>query len=469
MPITTKSHHVAHKSTLVAVCFILFICVKTTLAFHLQASPFTRKTTSTTFSITPFETSSVAFSSDTTLAAKTSLFTMANPNDDFTVFEPATTVEQKELRAELLLSALPACQPQEGSPANTFTESELQELQAALPNMNINFRPRTVQKEEPVEKNPSKIMDICAGWEAPEPSSIVSTVTTANATAGPQEAPTAGPQEAPSLDWHGAPRFTNPAVQLPRSFRQQVRDGLFTGPTNAQCPGFLQCNLVVLPAGKWAYDFLLFCQRNPKSCPLIDVCDVGSPTPFGIAPDADLRTDCPKYAIYRDGKLEKEVTDVTDVWPEDSVAFLIGCSFSYDGALMDAGIPLRSAEQGKNVPMYKTSLKCRSAGALQGNMVVSMKPIPALSISKEVEITSKYPHAHGGPVCIGRPDVIGIENIDKPEWGDAIDLQPDEVAVFHACGVTPQSVLMDSKVPFAITHSPGYMFVTDMPANMGVV
>jgi uncharacterized protein YcsI (UPF0317 family) len=176
-----------------------------------------------------------------------------------------------------------------------------------------------------------------------------------------------------------------------------------------------------------------------------------------------------RYAIYRDGKLEKEVTDVTDVWPEDSVAFLIGCSFSYDGALMDAGIPLRSAEQGKNVPMYKTSLKCRSAGRLSGNMVVSMKPIPALLVSKEVEITSKYAHAHGGPVCIGHADAIGIDNIDKPEWGDAIEMKANDVAVFHACGVTPQSVLMDSKIPFAITHSAGYMFVTDMPSNMGVV
>ena len=148
---------------------------------------------------------------------------------------------------------------------------------------------------------------------------------------------------------------------------------------------------------------------------------------------------------------------------------MIGCSFSYDGALMDAGIPLRSAEQGKNVPMFKTNLKCRSAGRLSGNMVVSLKPIPALSVTKEVEITSKYTHAHGGPVCIGRPDVIGIANIDKPEWGDAIDLEPEDVAVFHACGVTPQSVLMDSKIPFAITHSAGYMFVTDMPSDMGVV
>lgn len=202
---------------------------------------------------------------------------MANPNDDYTGFEPAETQEQKQVLADMLSSVLPNMNTQEGSAPNTFTESELQELQAALPNMNI--RPREELSEKKEKKPPSsKIMDICAAWEAPEPTPIAST---------------AGPQEPPSLDWHGAPQFTDPAVQLPRTFRQQVREGLFTGPTNAQCPGYLQCNLVVLEK-EWAFDFLLFCQRNPKSCPLIEVCDVGSSTPHGIAPDADLRTDCPK-------------------------------------------------------------------------------------------------------------------------------------------------------------------------------
>lgn len=174
-----------------------------------------------------------------------------------------------------------------------------------------------------------------------------------------------------------------------------------------------------------------------------------------------------RYAIYRNGKLEDETHDVTHVWPEDSVAFLIGCSFSYDGALLEAGIPLRSAEQGKNVPMYRTNLKCRPAGSLRGNMVVSMKPIPALQISKEVEITNKFQHAHGGPLCIGRPDCIGITNLDQPDWGEAVDIHPDDVPVFHACGVTPQNVLMESGVPFAITHAAGHMFVTDMPSDLG--
>lgn len=173
-----------------------------------------------------------------------------------------------------------------------------------------------------------------------------------------------------------------------------------------------------------------------------------------------------RYSVYRNGKLVEELYDVTEIWPEDSVAFLIGCSFSYDGAMQKAGIPLRSAEQGRNVPMYRSNLPCRQAGCLQGNMVVSMKPIPALQISKHVEITSHLQHAHGGPVCIGRPDAIGIDLNNDPDWGDKVDMRPDEVPVFHACGVTPQSILMDCKVPFAITHAAGHMFVTDRPADL---
>jgi uncharacterized protein YcsI (UPF0317 family) len=176
-----------------------------------------------------------------------------------------------------------------------------------------------------------------------------------------------------------------------------------------------------------------------------------------------------RYAIYRHGVLEQEATNVRDLWPDEAVAFLIGCSFSYDGALQKAGIPLRSVEQGKNVPMYRTSLKCRPAGSLHGNLVVSMKPIPALQVAQHVVITSRYPHAHGAPVCIGCPAAIGIHDLDHPQWGDAVQMQDTDVPVFHACGVTPQAVLMESQVPFAITHAAGHMFVTDRPSDMGNV
>ena len=160
---------------------------------------------------------------------------------------------------------------------------------------------------------------------------------------------------------------------------------------------------------------------------------------------------------------------MTNDWPEEAVAFLIGCSFSYDGALQNADIPLRSAEQGKNVPMYNTNLACRPAGSLHGTMVVSMKPIPALKVAQHAAITARYTHAHGGPICIGRPDAIGVQDLNKPDWGDAVDMKPTDVPVFHACGVTPQAVLMASKVPFAITHAAGHMFVTDRPSDMGVI
>mmetsp|Transcript_29770 Transcript_29770/g.44289 ORF Transcript_29770/g.44289 Transcript_29770/m.44289 type:complete len:318 (-) Transcript_29770:602-1555(-) len=264
-------------------------------------------------------------------------------------------------------------------------------------------------------------------------------------------------------EWYGAPRPLS--TSMLRDFRNKVRSGTFTGPTNGVCPGYLQCNMVVLRNGQDAFDFMLFCQRNKKACPLIEVCDVGSACPLGIAPGADLRTDIPKYRIYRDGILEEEVTDVTDIWPEDSVAFLIGCSFSFDEALTKGGIPLRSVEQNKCVPMYKTNLKCRSSGSLGGNVVVSMRPVKALDVSKMVEITSQFPHAHGSPICIGCPDAIGIQDVNKPDYGDAVEIKSDEVPVFHACGVTPQNIITESKVSFAITHSPGHMFIADLPSD----
>ena len=394
----------------------------------------------------------------------------------------------------LLRSVLPSINGQEGSPCNTFTPSELKDLQEAVGSITVGASRKTNRQH--TRRNTLDIRDLQASFNYHRQS------TPQGDESCPQEAGGHGVgfHNTPALDWHGAPRL-HKDHHLSRQFReQQVRPGHFTAPTNGVCPGFLQCNLVVLPQGPIAFDFLLFCQRNPKACPLIEVCDVGSPFPHGVAPGADLRTDVPKcvcesvcqkrlfaakvlfsdlnsslilmfcyrYAIYRNGQLEKEVTNATDYWPEHSVAFLIGCSFSYDGALMDAGIPLKSAEQGLNVPMYKTTLKCRSAGSLGGNMVVSMKPIPSVQISKHVEITSKYSHAHGGPVAVGSASALGITDISCPEWGEPIEISHDEVPVFHACGVTPQSILMDSKVPFAITHSAGHMFVTDLPSDMGV-
>lgn len=387
------------------------------------------------------------------------------------------TTLTKEEQDNLLRKVLPACQPQEGSPANTFTRAELNDLQKAVGNITIESDSNRESSKTFARSNKVDIRDVEQAFQPPPTKTRSDLEETNNneSTACPQDGSDCvashqdgsdcSPQDA-SLDWHGAPRLHKLRRQA-QEFRATCRNGSFTKPTNAICPGFMQCNLVVLPQA-YAFDFLLFCQRNPKACPLIEVCDVGSAIPHGVAPGADLRKDLPRYSIYRNGKLFEEVTDVTDYWPQDSVAFLIGCSFSYDGALMNAGIPLKSAEQGKNVPMYKTSLKCRSAGKLSGNMVVSMKPIPALQVSKHIEITSKYTHAHGGPVAVGSASSIGIDDIFNPDWGESIDIEPNEVPVFHACGVTPQSVLVDSKVPFAITHSAGHMFVTDLPSDMGI-
>lgn len=172
-----------------------------------------------------------------------------------------------------------------------------------------------------------------------------------------------------------------------------------------------------------------------------------------------------RYCIYRNGKLEREVTDATPYWPEDAVAFLIGCSFSYDGALLAANIPLRSVEQNKNVPMYRTNVATKPAGIFHGNVVVSMKPIKSIDVAKEVLITSQYPQAHGPPLCVGNPGSIGISDVNKPDWGDAVEILEDEVPVFHYCGVTPQQVLMDSGVDFFISHSPGHMFLTDLASD----
>mmetsp|Transcript_23817 Transcript_23817/g.36043 ORF Transcript_23817/g.36043 Transcript_23817/m.36043 type:complete len:428 (-) Transcript_23817:218-1501(-) len=407
------------------------------------------------------------------------------------------SIISKAQRDELIRTALPDCQPQEGSPANSFTPSEMKQLQTVVKEINLGPRARneeqfllakkknndddyddtTTKKQFP----PSQKMDILNPNQWSEPNNNNnnnnqdSTTTTTTSLQQQQHHTTtnnsSSSTSSPPLVWHGAPVIhhhnnTTMTMTPAQLFRlTKVRNGEFTSPTNGQCPGYMQCNLVVLPSGPIAFDFLLFCQRNKQSCPLIEVCDVGSPHPVGVARGADLRTDIPKYSIYKNGVLEKEVTSVTDCWPVDSVAFLIGCSFTYDGAFIQAGLPLRSAEQGRNVPMYRTNLPCRPSGQLKGTMVVSMKPIPAMMIAKEVEITSKYPHAHGGPICVGNAQAIGIADLNQPDWGDAIEIRDDEIPVFHACGVTPQSILMDSQVPFAITHSPGHMFITDLPCD----
>lgn len=248
----------------------------------------------------------------------------------------------------------------------------------------------------------------------------------------------------------------------PREIREEIRQGKWTAPTAGLAPGYAQANLVILPKAD-AYDFLLFCQRNPRPCPLIEVTDPGSPEPAGVAPGADLRTDLPKYRVYRDGKLVDEPTEITAYWRDDLVSFLLGCSFTFERALLDAGVPLRHIEEGKNVAMWRTNLACRPAGRFHGPMVVSMRPIPAPLVPRAVTVTARYPWAHGAPVHIGDPAAIGIQDLTSPEWGDRTPVLPGEEPVFWACGVTPQAVALEAKPPLVITHSPGHMFITDLP------
>lgn len=250
-------------------------------------------------------------------------------------------------------------------------------------------------------------------------------------------------------------------MEAAENVRQKIRTSEWAQPTTGQVPGYTQANLVILPK-KYAYDFLLFCMRNPKSCPLIEVTDAGSPVPKKSAPTADLRTDLPKYRIYKNGELTEEVTDITAYWQDDFVSFLIGCSFTFEKPLLENGIPIRYIEEGRNVSMYKTNIPCESAGIFQGPMVVSMRPMKPEEAIRAVQITSRFPSVHGAPVHIGDPEQIGVTDINKPDFGDAVTIHKGEVPVFWGCGVTPQAAVMASKPELVITHAPGHMFVTDV-------
>lgn len=252
------------------------------------------------------------------------------------------------------------------------------------------------------------------------------------------------------------------AIAAAKAAREQYREGV-SAPTAGVAPGMVQANMISLPKD-WAYDFLLYAQRNPKPCPILDVSDPGSYTTI-LAENADLRTDIPKYRVWRNGQLAEEITDATAVWAEhpDLVTFLIGCSFTFETGLQEADIEVRHIKDDSNVPMYKSNIQCRPAGRFHGEMVVSMRPIPADRVADAVRISGRYPSVHGAPVHIGDPAQLGIKDIMQPDFGDAVRIEPGEVPVFWACGVTPQAAVMASGVPFAITHAPGYMFITDVP------
>jgi uncharacterized protein YcsI (UPF0317 family) len=243
--------------------------------------------------------------------------------------------------------------------------------------------------------------------------------------------------------------------------RRRARRGELIGPTPGLALGYVQANLVVVPRDI-AFDFLLFCRRNPQPCPLLDVTDPGCPEPKEVAPGADLRTDVPRYCVYRYGELIDEPTDLLSWWREDLVGFLLGCSFTFENALLTAGIPVRHIEQGRNVPMYRTNIACKSAGVFSGSMVVSMRPLTPGQAEEATRICRRYPLAHGAPVHSGDAAAIAIRDITQPDFGDAVEIRPGEIPVFWACGVTPQAVAMQARPALLLTHKPGHMFVTDL-------
>ncbi|HEV2946351.1 MAG TPA: putative hydro-lyase [Gemmataceae bacterium] len=242
--------------------------------------------------------------------------------------------------------------------------------------------------------------------------------------------------------------------------RKKARAGELTWPTAGLALGFVQANLVIVPK-ELAFDFLFFCQRNPKPCPLLDVTDPGDPEPRLAAPGADLRTDLPRYRIYKNGELTDEPTELTSYWREDLVGFLIGCSFTFENALLQAGLPVRHIEAGVNVPMFRTNITCRPAGVFHGPMVVSMRPMTPHQALQASRVCARFPRAHGAPVHSGNPGAIGISDLMRPDFGDPVTIKTGEVPVFWACGVTPQAVAMEVKPPLLITHKPGHMFLTD--------
>ncbi len=242
--------------------------------------------------------------------------------------------------------------------------------------------------------------------------------------------------------------------------RRKIRQNQHSGPTSGLAPGFVQANLAILPQSL-AQDFLHFCQRNPKPCPLVGVSSAGDWRVPAIAEDLDIRTDLPRYRVWKKGELVDEPSDIVKYWRDDLVTFAIGCSFSFEQALLEDGIELRHMTCDCTVPMYRTSVETHAAGPFHGPLVVSMRPMKPADAIRAVQITTRFPAVHGAPVYLGKPEMIGIKDIGKPDWGDAVPVHDDEIPVFWACGVTPQSVIMAVKPDFCITHYPGAMLVTD--------
>jgi len=246
-----------------------------------------------------------------------------------------------------------------------------------------------------------------------------------------------------------------------RQVRKRIRQGTWTSHTSGLASDHVQGNVVILP-NALASDFLRYCQRNPKPCPLLAVSEPGSAQLPSLGDDIDIRSDLPRYRVWREGVVVNEPTDISPLWQDDLVTFVLGCSFSFEQALLEAGLPLRHISQGKNVAMYRTNIQTQGAGVFSGPMVVSMRPMKAAAAIRAVQVTSRFPNVHGAPVHLGDPSLIGINDLNVPDYGDAVEVMDDEIPVFWACGVTPQAALVQARPTFCITHAPGAMLVTDL-------
>jgi len=258
-----------------------------------------------------------------------------------------------------------------------------------------------------------------------------------------------------------------PQITSPAEMRALARQGDWHGSTGGHCPAYQQANLVILPMDA-APEFAAFCTRNPKPCPLIEITPPGDPEPIRSAPGADLRTDLPGYRVYRHGELVEKREQIVDLWRSDLVAFLLGCSLTFENALIEAGVPVRNIECNTLVPMFISSIQCRPAGRFHGPMVVTMRPIPKAQVQLASDLSERYPYAHGSPIHIGRPEDIGITDLTRPDFGEPVAIYQDEVTMFWACGVTPQAVALAARPDFMITHEPGIMFLTNLQRDRDI-
>ena len=243
--------------------------------------------------------------------------------------------------------------------------------------------------------------------------------------------------------------------------RNAIRDQSYRGHTAGLGAGFLQANLAIMPES-YALDFMRYCQRNPKPCPLTGVSDTGNPMMTTMGKDIDIRTDIPVFNIYQQGQLTSEATDISDIWQDDFVVFALGCSFTFEHALQRAGISLWHIQNDTTVPMFRSNIETVAAGPFHGRMAVSMRAIPKESLRKTIDVSSRYPLAHGAPVHWGDPKKIGIQDVSRPDWGDPAPVAEGEIPVFWACGVTPQIAIEQAQLPICITHKPGHMLITDI-------